>query len=62
MLRAAPKTRSSLIIGLSAAASAGDRERALGAGFDHYLTKPVVVDELVALLETRLWPVCRATP
>jgi signal transduction histidine kinase/ActR/RegA family two-component response regulator len=62
MLRAAPKTRSSLIIGLSAAASAGDGERALGAGFDHYLTKPVVVDELVALLETRLWPVCRATP
>jgi PAS domain S-box-containing protein len=62
MFRTSSKTRDALIIGLSAAASAADRERALSAGFDHYLTKPVVVDELVALLETRLWPACRATP
>lgn len=39
------------VIGLSARAMAGDREIALDAGFDDYLTKPLRPQELQAALE-----------
>jgi two-component system cell cycle response regulator DivK len=53
-LKADPATRSIPIIAVSAQAMAGDRERALAAGCDDYIAKPIDVGSLVALLRQRL--------
>lgn len=53
-LRSSPETRAIPAIALSAAAMQHDIERARAAGFDHYLTKPVRVTELLAVLEDLL--------
>ncbi len=58
-LRDIAETKDIPIIGLSAAASERDRQRARDAGFHRYLTKPVKVDELVSALEEIL-PVPRS--
>ncbi len=39
------------IVALTAAVMQGDRERCLEAGMDHYLDKPIVVDQLESVLE-----------
>jgi PAS domain S-box-containing protein len=53
-LRESPETRDIPVIGLSAAALVSDTKRAKDAGFYRYLTKPVKVDELTAVLEDLL--------
>ena len=46
-IRAAPSTRHIPIIGVSAHAMSGDRERALAAGFSEYETKPIDLKRLL---------------
>ncbi len=50
-LKADEATQRIPIIGLSAHAMAGDRDRALEAGCDDYDTKPVELDRLLAKIE-----------
>lgn len=49
-----PETRDIPVVALTAAAMIRDTERAAGAGFSRYLTKPVKVDELTEALESLL--------
>jgi len=58
-LKADPATRGIPVIGLTAHAMAGDRERALAAGADDFDTKPVDLPRLLAAIEAAL---ARAVP
>ncbi len=49
-LRDSPATAACRLIAVTGYAGSGDRERALAAGFDEYLVKPVDPDKLAALL------------
>lgn len=49
-LRADERTATTPIVALTAQAMAGDRERFLDAGFDGYISKPVNVVELLAVV------------
>ena len=51
-----PETRNIPVLALSAAAMIRDAAHVAGAGFHRYLTKPVKVDELTAVLEELLTP------
>lgn len=53
-LKADPSTRSIPIIGLSAHAMAGDREKAIDAGCNDYDTKPVDFSRLLEKIENLL--------
>jgi len=46
-----PASRRPQIIAMTANAMAGDREKCLEAGMDDYMSKPIRVDRLVAVLE-----------
>jgi len=49
-IRSNPGTASIPVLAISAFAMAGDAERALARGFDHYITKPVSIAELRKLV------------
>lgn len=55
-LRAAPRTRTTPVLAVTASAMSGDRERLIAAGFDDYLAKPIPVRDLV----DRVRKACRA--
>jgi CheY-like chemotaxis protein len=44
------------IVAMTAHAMEGDRERFLGTGMDGYITKPIHVQGLIELLESRYTP------
>ncbi|NWG16951.1 MAG: response regulator [Chloroflexi bacterium] len=52
-IKASPETQHIPIVALTAHAMAGDRERAIAAGCDEYIAKPINVEELRTKL-TRL--------
>jgi two-component system cell cycle response regulator DivK len=54
MLKAAPETCDIVIIAVTSYAMKGDRERALAAGCDDYVTKPVDTRELPRLVNRHL--------
>ena len=53
-LKAMPETRSIPVIGLTAHAMAGDREKATAAGCDDFDTKPVELPRLLEKIEALL--------
>ena len=50
-LRADERTRETPVLAVTAHALKGDREKAIKAGFDDYVTKPIAADQLMILLD-----------
>ena len=55
-LRAKPETAGITLVAVTGYGAAEDRERALAAGFDHHLVKPVKLAEVLALLDVEARP------
>ena len=61
-LRANHRYDDTRIVGVTALAMVGDRERVLAAGFDGYLSKPIDPETFVRTVEDFLPPGLRARP
>jgi CheY-like chemotaxis protein len=53
-LRGNPQTTHALLVAVTGYGKVEDRRQALEAGFDHHLTKPVDIEELLRILDTPL--------
>lgn len=55
-LKASPETRDIAIVAVTSYAMKGDQERALAAGCDGYVTKPIDTEALPAVVESHVRP------
>lgn len=53
-IRKNPQREKMTVIALTAHAMAGDRERVMEAGFNGYITKPIMIDSFVDEIKTHL--------
>lgn len=61
-LKGDPAARAFPLLAVTALAMVGDREHILAAGFDGYISKPIVPETFVAQVESFLAPAQRAAP
>lgn len=52
LIKNTPSYQQTLIVAITAQAMIGDREKCLRAGADYYISKPIDVDKLLAILST----------
>ncbi|MES2573528.1 MAG: response regulator [Bacteroidota bacterium] len=52
LIKEIPPHQETLVVAVTAQAMVGDREKCLQAGADYYISKPIDVDKLLAILST----------
>lgn len=61
-LKREPLTTNITAIAVTALASSEDKERILAAGFDDYISKPYMIDQLETMIRGYLWQKMSASP